>query len=261
MNSMMVWVVSMAGKLGAAKVLAWLPPAGIFIWLWQYLRRPKLDLTVGPREPWSIQTPAARPPGADAVAWASDGLLNYYRIRVHNNGKNTARGCHVTLTNFWYVERGVWQRLVGWEPVDLIWSGRAGERGLAISPQQTEFCDIGHVASNFIQSNLVRPTAMRRIRRYLRDVDRQARFMLDLAREYNAQPNALEQGHYVLELAVYSENSSTSKVVIDLWVSGRFADLLDTYSPGSLGGVVLAARRKSPEERTLDEDADPAAED
>jgi hypothetical protein len=36
-------------------------------------------------------------------------IQNYYRLKVTNTGLSMAKGCHVTLTAVWFVERQVWK--------------------------------------------------------------------------------------------------------------------------------------------------------
>jgi len=226
----------------------------VFGGVWTFARRPKLVLSAEPREPWCVQTPMNCPPGRNPVEWVSLGLANYYRVRVVNDGKTTAKGCHVQLTGVWFVERGLWKRLAGWQAVDLIWSGSPGVRTKDLSPRQPDFADVGHVFSSFLQSNAVSPTSVRVLYRDAPAVTHHARFMLDLHTQFNAQPNALERGHYVMELSAFSENAATMTLRCDLWVSGEFAQLGDT-SP--LANTILNHRGSLPEEDSLDHDPPP----
>lgn len=41
----------------------------------------------------------------------------------------------------------------------------------------------------------------------------QGRFVLDLATVFNAQPNALEEGTYAIDVVAYSENAKTQTVI------------------------------------------------
>lgn len=62
---------------------------------------------------------------------------------------------------------------------------------------------------------------------------------MDVARHYIERPNALEEGHYVLRLSAFSQNAPTQTLIIDLWVSGRFAEAGDWFMPRPLAGIVL----------------------
>jgi hypothetical protein len=218
---------------------------------------------VEPREPWCNQTQWGPLPGVNEIDAVDDAVVNYYRVRVHNKGRTRANACHVNIREIWFAERGVWKRLDGWEPVDAIWSGRKHQPTVSLSQDEQAFCDIGHVVSNYIQSNLIRPTQMRVIRRDVRRPQRPGRFLLDLQTEYVSQPNALEQGHYALGIRLYSENAPTVAVALDLRVSGRFASALDTFQRDAppLAGVVLQQRRRLPKEGIVDDEPVPEDED
>ena len=229
----------------------WLTLAGFLTiagWVWAFIRRPRIKLSAGPGAPWCVQTRMQLVGPVGPVAQAFDGLANYYRIRATNSGMTLAKGCHVSLTRLWYVENNTWRRLGTWQPVDLIWSGKAGVQKIDLSSGEEVFCDVGHVSSNYIQSNV--ETATRVMRRAGPLPAEHGRFVLDLATVFNAQPNALEEGAYAIEVAVYSDNARTQTLVCNLWYPGAYALITDTHMDRSLGRTVLEQRDRPPEEGT-----------
>jgi hypothetical protein len=214
--------------------------------VWRLARGPMLRLSAGPKGPWCVQTQANLPGRAGPVDQVFDGVMDYYRVRVRNEGQQQAHGCHVTLTRLWYVAENTWRELDTWQPVDLNWSGRPGVTRINLSPSEEAYCDVGHVSSNYIQSNIETGTrVIPRTRRRRPDAE-QGRFVLDLATVFNAQPNALEDGAYVIELTAYSDDAPTKTLLCDLWYPGAYALITDTHMDRSLGRTVLQERKRPP---------------
>ena len=113
--------------------------------------------------------------------------------------------------------------------------------------------------SNHIQSNRIPHTHNRRLYRDGANPQGHGRFFLDVARHYIERPNALEEGHYVLRLSAFSQNAPTQTLIIDLWVSGRFAEAGDRFMPRPLAGIVLKPRRRVPEENTVHDEVAPSS--
>jgi hypothetical protein len=101
--------------------------------------------------------------------------------------------------------------LAGWQAVDLVWSGSRYLQTKDLSAGQSDFCDVGHVFSGYIQSNLIPATSVRLLPRDAPSGD--ASFILDLRMIFSAQPNALGRGHYVLELTAFSENARSERLI------------------------------------------------
>lgn len=227
---------------------------GGIVW---FLRRPRFRLSAQPREPWCVQVHWDLPGNLGAVAQAFDGLKNYYRIRVVNTGRTIAKRCHLRLTDVWYVERGVWRNFDRWQADDLIWSGRPASQTVDLSPAEETFCDVGYVASDFIQNNVEPAVPIVRRDGPRPAPDAQGRFVLCVATPQLAQPNGLEQGHYVLKIAAYSDNASTKSLYCDLWYSGASALITDAHVDQPLARTVLQERASVPEVNTLDEEIAP----
>jgi hypothetical protein len=175
-------------------------------WLARWWQRPYIVVSANASDPFIRATPVSVD-GLDPVRAVSDARAVYYRLLVENRGGRSAQDCRLQIVGLLFVESGVWKRLTGWEPVDLIWSNRPGVSSIGLAARESAFCDVGHVFSNYIQSNRVRPTAVRELGQ--RQRQRQALFFLDGQLIPAAQRNALTAGVYALEMRMFSSNVKT----------------------------------------------------
>jgi hypothetical protein len=132
--------------------------------LTRWWQRPFIVVSANASDPFIKATPV-NVEGLDLVRAVSDARAVYYRLLIENRGGRSAQSCRLQIVGLLFVESGVWRRLAGWEPVDLIWSNRPGVSSIDLAPRETAFCDLGHVVSNYIQSNRVPPTSIRELGR------------------------------------------------------------------------------------------------
>jgi hypothetical protein len=165
----------------------------------------------------------------------SDARAVHYRLLVENLGGRSAQDCRLQIVGLLFAESGVWKRLTGWEPVDLIWSNRPGVSSIDLAARENAFCDVGHVFSNYIQSNRVRPTTVRELGR--RPRQQQALFFLDGRSIPAAQRNALAAGVYALHMRMFSSNVKTRDFICLLHFKGEFASLVDESPTALFSGL------------------------
>ena len=237
--------------LTALKILS---PTAVVAGLWKWSRRPIVRLDVADTPPHAVNT-EADVPGMKPIHRPTDAVVNYFRVRAHNVGKTTVRECRVRLPRIWYVERGVWRQMDQWQSVDLVWSGRPGQATLSLNGGDAEFCDVGWVPSSYLQSNVIQPTHVDTL--FIHEpspLRHRGVFILSLSKVFKAQPNALQRGHYVLELRAFSDNARPRRLFMDLKFPGKSAGLEDKYAEAAVGGVTIRQRRKPPDVRSIDKD-------
>jgi hypothetical protein len=142
---------------------------------------------------------------------------------MDNIGKSLAGKCEVVLEKIWLIENETPREFPNFSPVNLIWvSGLVGTRAqyIDINPRRSVFCDIGHIASRQHQF-----TAEVDHRIYLPGGRRNHLcLMLELLQMFNAQPNCLHPGKYILEIGLYSENATYRKARFEISWSGEWKD-------------------------------------
>jgi hypothetical protein len=225
--------------LGALRILG-----RTISWLARWWQRPFIVVSANASDPF-IRTTPMNVDGLDPVRAVSDARATYYRLLVENRGGRSAQDCRLQIVGLLFVESGVWKRLTGWEPVDLIWSNRPGVSSIGLAARESAFCDVGHAFSNYIQSNRVRPTTVRELGH--RQPQRQALFFLDGQLIPAAQRNALAAGVYALQMRMFSSNAKTKDFTCLLHFGGEFASLVDEVPDGT----VFRIERRPPDENTL----------
>jgi hypothetical protein len=225
--------------LGAVRILG----SG-FGWFARWWQRPYIVVSANASDPFIKATPVSVD-GLDPVRAVSDARAVYYRLLVENRGGRSAQSCRLQIVGLLFVESGVWKRLAGWEPVDLIWSNRPGISSIDLAPRETAFCDVGHAVSNYIQNNRVLPTSVRELGR--RPPQRQAIFFLDGRLVPSAQKNSLTAGVYALEMRMFSSNVKTKDFTCLLTFRGEFASLVAEVPEGT----VFSIEPRPPDENTV----------
>jgi hypothetical protein len=170
------------------------------------------------------------PPFCHKTQWKAAGVdpepVYYFRLRIINNGKSTAKKCEVVLENLWIYDNEVPKRIQNFSPVNLTWVTGTGERlqYIDINPERGYFCDIGHISSIHYQ---------RRIELYkFIDADgypvcrrNDLRFMLELLQSFNAQSNYLcPKIKYILEIGLHSGNAHYKNGFLEICFSGKWED-------------------------------------
>ncbi len=123
---------------------------------------PRLEVTISAGPPHAINTPVTvTGKTLNPIDAVSKARANYYRVGVQNRGESTVAACRVVLTGLWYLVQGVWRGLNSWEPMPLTWSNLPGTIYRDLSPGEQAYCDVGHVFTNYIQSNAISPMSIR----------------------------------------------------------------------------------------------------
>lgn len=198
--------------------------------IWKWFSKPQLEVSAVAEDPYIKHTETALA-GMNPMQAIERKWLAYYRLKVRNNGRTQAKGCRVLISSIQYVEHGVWRKVNGWEPVTLKWSLR-GIPSVDISPKEEAYCDVGHVASNYIQNNVYRQDRPRRLGRT--DPDHHAVLYLETDQQPNHQAGALAFGDYCFRLQLVSGNTRTMEVPLYLKFMGQFAFMLPDIPDGTV---------------------------
>ena len=201
----LIWVTLF---LGVCALLA--PP--ISKWVEHNMYAPKLEFSF-----------RLAPPYCHRTRYNSGEPVYYFRLRIDNIGNSQARNCEVVLEKIWIYENETPREFPNFSPVNLIWvTGSVGTRVqyIDINPKRSVFCDIGHIASPQHQTTVELNHFI-----YLPGGRRNHHcFMLELLQMFNAQPNCLHIGKYILEVGLYSENAKYRKACFEISWSGIWKD-------------------------------------
>lgn len=164
------------------------------------------------------------PPYCHITRYTSGESVYYFRLRIDNKGKAQAKRCEVVLEKIWIIENETPREFPNFSPVNLIWvAGSAGTRSqyIDINPRRSFFCDIGHISSPQHQM-----TEELNHRIYLPGGRRNHLcFTLELLQIFNAQPNCLHPGRYIIEVGLYPENAEYRKICLEISWSGVWKDI------------------------------------
>lgn len=144
----------------------------------------------------------------------------YFRLGIESKaGKLQARKCEVVLEKISVVENAIESEVTNFSPGNLRWVD-TNEQFIYINPGRNVFCNIGHIASHHYQitKELYRHVPLPGYRR------NDLCFMLELLHHFNAQPNCLHRGKYILDIGVYSENAAYQKARFEISWSGVWKD-------------------------------------
>jgi len=204
---------------------------------WRFFHKPRLKVTASAADPFIKHTETALA-GMNVMNAMERKWLSYYRLKVTNKGREQAQGCRVLITNIQHVVDGQWRDIPGWEPVTLKWSLR-GVPSVDISPKEEAFCDIGHVASNYIQNNVYPQNRPRGLGRT--DPNHHAWLFLETDRQPNHQAGKLAYGDYCLRLRLVTNNTGTTDVALYLRFMGQFAFMMADIPEGTIFEVPTRA--------------------
>ena len=144
----------------------------------------------------------------------------YFRLGIDNIGKSQAKKCEVVLEKIWIIENEISREITNFSPGNLTWVGAKELQYIDINPQRSVFCDIGHIASRQYQMTreLLQRVPLSGNRR------NDLCFMLELRDHFNAQPDCLHRGNYILDIGIFSENADYKKTRLKISWSGEWKD-------------------------------------
>lgn len=215
-------------------------------WLKEWFQRPSLQIDCRTGPPWAVAT-KVRIEGIEPIALVSKGVVHYFRVSVKNTGQTTAKACRLKLQRLWFVERGLWQELTKWQPVNLTWSGQPDMVDRNLSPHEQEFCNLGYVPSEYLHSNV-----MNKNRRVLSIKGPEpglgpGYFYLDVQPSLDSYANAVPAGTYAFEVSAFSENGPTARAFLEMWFPGDHATMIDEFVKGEpISGVQIVVRESQP---------------
>ena len=198
-----------------------------------YIYRPKLKISFERNPPFCHKTTDKWQVSEPAHWWQVNKCsysepVYYFRLRVKNHGKSTAKKCEVVLENLWLYDKKGLNEIQNFSHVNLKWVIGAGKKRqyIDINPERGYFCDLGHISSKNYQKT---------IEKGFIDADGypvcgegDLRFMLDLLQVFYAQSNYLcPKITYILKIGLYSENANYQKELFEITWSGKWEDEQD----------------------------------
>jgi hypothetical protein len=181
-------------------------------WVEHNMYAPKLEISFNDAPPYCHKT-----------MYEGGQPVYYFRLLIKNIGKSKARNCEVILEKIWTYENETPKEFPNFSPVNLIWvAGLVGTKVqyIEINPNRSVFCDIGHIASRQYQRTVELTNFI-----YLPGARRNHLcFLLEFLQVFNAQPNCLHPGKYILDIGIYSENAKYQKARFEISWSGEWKD-------------------------------------
>lgn len=216
----------------ATVVLAFVAIYGDKIRYWLRLTpRPKLNLDILPyppdcmrttfRQTFTIYDPASGRAGFEKT---EEIPCYYFRLRVINTGNCEAREVEVFAKDLKWHNRGEFERVDRFTPMNLLWSDVRQPFLPILSPQIPRHCDLAHV---------VKPRNKKSLRHALPNVaNDQCVLALDLQVEPNSGGHLLGPGFYRLSLVLAAANSPPQESFLDIRVTGDWYDDDRMFSDG-----------------------------
>jgi hypothetical protein len=139
----------------------------------KWRRHPDLHVTVSPSPPdcvlipfWrnvesDIQIGRSFGVGAQAIMQLVEGNSYYFRIKVQNTGKETARNVEVYAKELKVFKDGDWKIVPEFPPMNLIWSNPTPQTTLYLpylEPTTAKHCDIGYIVDPAIRKKVEEET-------------------------------------------------------------------------------------------------------
>ncbi len=185
------------------------------------INAPQLTIKFFPKDRRDCHATIFRNDKGDATAHA-----HYFRVRIENNGWESAENVEVTLEEVKQFQNGEFQIDEDFMPLRLFWSHWRERRWELSIPSGTyRHCDFGFVIDPNPQNSLIRG-----------DENGKLLFFLDVYPRPNTGRTSLLPGRYLITLTANARNAKGARLTLDLDWKGIWKDDFNEFI---LASVVL----------------------